>query len=586
MKIPALRYFALLLTYLKPQWHRTLLLAVVLLISTGLQLFNPQLLKSFIDTALAGGAVQSLVTAALLFIALALVIQGITVCETYLSESIAWTATNALRIDLVAHCLSLDMTFHNERTSGELVERIDGDVNTLSNFFSQFALQLLGNGILLIGILFVFFRVAWQLGLVMTVLSLTYIYILMLLRRPIIPLWVQQREIDATFYGFLSERLSGTEDIRANGATASIMRRFYLLLRDWYPVTRKSRMAGTVMVIISFAMISGIMALALLLGAYLRGINPSITVGSIFSLYSYTFMLLRPVWSIQTQLQDLQQSEACIQRIEALFHRASKLEERNRLIVPAVLPKEALAVAFERVTFGYVAEVPVLRDVSFRVEPGKVLGVLGRTGSGKTTLARLLFRLYDPQAGVVRVGEVETKEVQLHDLRAHIGLVTQDVQLFHASVRDNITFFNPAISDAQIVRVIDDSGLTSWYQKLPQGLDTVLGTDAMGLSAGEAQLLTLMRVFLSDPGLVILDEASSRLDPMTEALLERAMEKLFSGRTVIIIAHRLATVRRTDHILVLDEGRVLEYGPTSQLAKDTTSRYYQLLQTGLEEVQA
>ena len=228
----------------------------------------------------------------------------------------------------------------------------------------------------------------------------------------------------------------------------------------------------------------------------------------------------------------------------------------------------------------------ILRDISFHLQPGKVLGVLGRTGSGKTTLARLILRLYDIQSGQIRLGGVPVNHTRVRELRRHIGMVTQDVQLFNASVRDNLTFFNPNIPDERIVSVLDDLGLAHWLHSLPDGLDTVLGSDGEGLSAGEAQLLAFTRVFLNDPGLVILDEASSRLDPATEQLIERAISKLFTGRTAIVIAHRLGTVQRADEILIMEDGRIIEYGERMALAANPQSRFASLLQTGLEEVRA
>ncbi|HEY7357211.1 MAG TPA: ATP-binding cassette domain-containing protein, partial [Ktedonobacterales bacterium] len=166
------------------------------------------------------------------------------------------------------------------------------------------------------------------------------------------------------------------------------------------------------------------------------------------------------------------------------------------------------------------------------------------------------------------------------------GMVTQEVQLFQATVRDNLSFFNHALSDSQIVAALEQVGLLPWYQALPDGLETMLGAEGTGLSAGEAQLLAFARVFLTNPGLVILDEASSRLDPATERLLERAVGKLFAGRTAIVIAHRLATIQRADDILILEDGRVLEYGPRVALAGDPNSRLSRLLRVGLEEVLA
>jgi len=227
---------------------------------------------------------------------------------------------------------------------------------------------------------------------------------------------------------------------------------------------------------------------------------------------------------------------------------------------------------------------PVLSDISFRLEPGRIMGLLGRTGSGKTTATRLLFRLYDPTHGVVRVGGVDVREPHLHHLRERVAVVTQDVQLFSGTVRENLTLFNPAIPDERILAVLEDLGLLRWLRGLPDGLETLLGPAGRGLSAGEAHLLAFTRAFLSDPSVVILDEASSRLDLATEQLIERAVDKLLRNRTGLVIAHRLATVQRADEIVVLDNGRVLEHGERTALAADSGSRYAQLLKTGLAEV--
>jgi ATP-binding cassette subfamily B protein len=210
--------------------------------------------------------------------------------------------------------------------------------------------------------------------------------------------------------------------------------------------------------------------------------------------------------------------------------------------------------------------------------------LLGRTGSGKTTLARLLFRLYDPKSGCIEINGADVRNARLETLRRRIAIVTQDVQLFRASVRDNLTFFDSSISDQQILATLNELELGDWYRSLPQGLDTELDTGSRSLSAGEAQLLAFTRVFLRNPGLVILDEASSRLDPATEQRLERAIDRLLENRTAIIIAHRLETVHRADQIMILDAGMVSEYGDRQQLATDRGSRFYRLLQTGLEEV--
>ena len=221
---------------------------------------------------------------------------------------------------------------------------------------------------------------------------------------------------------------------------------------------------------------------------------------------------------------------------------------------------------------------PVLRDVSFELGAGRILGLLGRTGGGKTTITRLISRLYDPTAGKLVLSGIELHSVAPASLRSRVGVVTQDVQLFRASVRDNLTFFDHTRSDQELLDMLGAAGLGEWIGSL--GLDTILGAGGAGLSAGEAQLLAFARVFLQDPGLVILDEPSSRLDPATESMLSLATERLFQGRTVVIVAHRLDTVQRADEIMVVEDGVVAEFGSRSELADDPGSSYARMLAAG------
>jgi ABC-type multidrug transport system fused ATPase/permease subunit len=215
-----------------------------------------------------------------------------------------------------------------------------------------------------------------------------------------------------------------------------------------------------------------------------------------------------------------------------------------------------------------------------------VLGLLGRTGSGKTTISRLLFRLYDPPVGVVRLGGADIRSLPLAALRERVGLVTQDVQLFGGTLRDNVGLFDRNVPDTRLRDVFAELGLEGWLRTLSDGLETRLGAGGRGLSAGEAQLVALARVFLKDPGLVVLDEASSRLDPATQRLLERALTRLLDGRTGVVVAHRLETVERADRILILEDGGVAELGRRDALARDPGSRFARLLRVGLTDALA
>ncbi len=581
MKIPIKAYTVLLASYLRPQWRRAIVFAALLFASIGLQLVGPQILRAFIDTASAGGTFDQLLGVAALFLAAAVAEQIFAVLTTYFGQLVSYTAINRMRADLLLHCLRLDMSFHNKRTPGEMIQRIDGDVSALANFFSNFVLLVVGNALLLIGILALLGREDWRLGLALTVFASIALVAFNQTRLIAAPHFKALRQANGEYFGFLEERLGGTEDIRANGAVAYVLHGHARLMRELYRKTRKvSLMIGLTVNTYLALFILG-MTITLGVSKYLFD-QHLMTLGGAYLAFAYMSAIVIPLRRLSDQLQDLQQVSASISRIQELFNTTSRIRDG----AGERLEARALAVEFNRVSFGYGESDDVIHDLSFSLEPGRVLGVLGRTGSGKTTLTRLLFRLYDPNVGTIRVGGVELGQSSVSQLRQYVGLVTQDVQLFHASVRDNLTFFDSGIADERIVSVLDELGLGEWYRALPRGLDTILGASGSGLSAGQAQLLAFARVFLREPGLVILDEASSRLDPATEQLIERAVSRLLTRRTGIIIAHRLSTVQRADEILILENGRVVEWGERVRLASDSHSQFYRLLQTGLQEVLA
>jgi ABC-type multidrug transport system fused ATPase/permease subunit len=592
----------LLRLYLAPQWRQALLLLVLMLAGVALELASPQIIRRFIDSALAGQPLDALLVIGAVFLAIALLTQLALVAEQYLAGNVAWRATNRLRADLTLHCLTLDLSYHGAHPPGELVERVDGDVAKLSEFFSQFLVRLAGNVLLLLGILLLSYGIEWRVGLALTLFASGALVVLVSLRQIGARDWEAQSRASAGLFGFLEEYLSGTEDLRANGATPFALRRLAEQQRTVLRTTQRAVLRGYVPWSATGILLAIGTAIGLLLGMYLYRIG-TLTIGSVYLIFAYTELLRRPMEEIGRQVQQLQQASASVARIGELLAVQSRISDGDG----RELPDGALPIAFEGVTFGYADEgrttndqapnfadndpssfvlghsSSVLTDVSFRLEPGQVLGLLGRTGSGKTTLARLIFRLYDPQEGRITLGGYDLRALRQSQLRRRIGLVTQDIQLFHASVRDNLTFFDPVIADERIIAVLDELGLGRWFHALPEGLNTRLAPDGGGLSAGQAQLLAFARVFLHNPGLVILDEASSRLDPATERAVEQAVERLLRGRTAIIIAHRLPTVQRADKVLILERGQIVEFGLRRELADDADSRFAQLLRTGMEE---
>ncbi len=596
---PSLRqYRELLSRYLKPQFGWVTLMAILLLAGIAIKLVNPQVLRYFLDTAQAGGASRSLSVVAGVFLAFAILQQVMELATRYTAAKVGWSSTNRLRADLALHILRLDMPFHKSRTPGELIDRADGDVTQLSNFLSMFTVNVVGNGLLVVGILALLFRENLWLGLGMLVYTLLTLLVLRSIQQLAVPRWAAERQSSAMLYGYIEERISGGEEIRAAGAESYVMRRLYEYMRDF---TRKTR-AAVVFSSLTYNLTNLVYVLGYAAGLaigvflYMRG---EASLGTAYLITYYVGMLSDPLQSLRGQAEDFQQASANIQRINELFNLRPQVSDPLHQDAQKILHGGPLPVRFQGVSFQYndkqngndaaektdPSQAKTLTEISFEIQPGRVLGILGRTGSGKSTLTRLLFRLYDPDLGSVWLGGMNVRDLRLDDLRGRVAMVTQDVQLFQATVRDNLTFFNRDIRDEQLEQVLKQLRLWDWVQSLPKGLDTPLA-GGQSLSAGEAQLLAFARVFLKDPGLVILDEASSRLDPATEMLMERAVDRLFAERTGVLIAHRLKTVQRADDILILENGCVVEYGPRLALMNDGTSRFYHLLQTGLEEALA
>lgn len=578
MKLPINKYIKLLSKYLKDSKLQLFLLAIIMGGTIAIQLVNPQIISYFIDGIIANKPTKSLIIAAVVFILAAFIQQVLALGSTYLSQNIGWSTTNALRLQLVKHCIGLDMSFFKEHQSGEIVERIDGDVIALFNFFSKLLVSFVNNIILMAGIIIIMGFHNIFIGLAFVLYLVAAFLVIWKTQGGAVDNFGKEREMSAKFYGFLGEHIGSTEDIRSNGATNYVMNRFYQLLQKWLPIRLKAHLAGYKVWITLEGIFGFGYVMIFALGGFLW-YTDKISIGIVYLMINYMQLLGNPLEQLREQLLDIQKATASIVRIEELLNLRSNIKEEGNII----LEDDKVTLGMNQVNFGYEENTPVLKNITFELSSGKILGVLGHTGCGKTTLARLIVRFYDPNSGKITLNHKSIKEMELKDLRKNIAYVTQDVQLFNASVRDNITFFNPNMDDDIIMNTLYEMGLGEWYKNLNNGLDTVIEPGG-GMSSGEAQLLALVRVFLMNPKLVILDEASSRLDPVTESLVDKALNRLMEGRTCIIIAHRLGTIKRADEILILDKGSILEYGKREELLNDEASRLSELLRVGIEEV--
>lgn len=615
--MPLRQYWALLRAYLLPQRGLVGLMSVSLIFSIALTLVGPQIVRFFLDAAQARRPESELLIAAGLFTLGSVAQQGLALLASYAATRVGWTATNDLRADLAEHCLKLDLSFHKSRTPGELIERVDGDVSTLSAFFSNLTVDLIGNALLMIGVLVVMWLEDWRVGASLTVFAALTLLAFGAVRGLATPHWKRDRELSAQFFGFVGETLQAREDIRSLGAGHWAQQGLMARWQSWYPARRNGSVYGVTMwVVFVWAFAIG-EALVFGVGSALYA-QQALSLGTVYLIFQYTALLAEPLERIRTQLEQLQKADAGIARIAELMATKSQLLDGAGANWRS---DDAPSVSLRNVSFAYPAATVgnlevgrasgdtgsagpdsstpvssaldpsapatvehVLEGLSFTLGAGRVLGLLGRTGSGKTTLARLLMRFYDPQVGAVLLDGTDLRDARLEQVRSQVTLVTQNIELLSASVRDNLTFFDPSINDEKLWAALERVGLLSWARGLEAGLDTVV--ESGSLSAGESQLLAFARVFLRDSGVIVLDEASSKLDPATEALLERAMTELLRGRTAIIIAHRLKTVERADDILILERGRVLEAGTRLALIGDPDSVFSGLRRKGLDEALA
>jgi ATP-binding cassette, subfamily B, bacterial len=568
----------LLATTLRPERARVLALVALLVVAMLAPLAGPVILARFVDDALAGRPAGALTGLAAAYLAVAVLGEVLQLAVTWASVHLAWRAGNRLREDLADHALGLELAWHGDHSAGVLIERIDGDVEALTEFFSNVVLHVLGNAILVSGVLVISVLIDWRAGLVLGLFAFLAVAVMIRLRVAAVPAHEAEREANAHLYGDLEERLGGLDDIRANGAGPYAVHRLHAnAARSWRAARRASLHGDGAYAVSATAFAAGSVA-TLAVGIVLldRG---AVTIGAVFALFRYAQILREPLERIAEQLREMQRALAGATRAARLLATDPTLVD-GPLGVGA-LPPGPLAVDLDGVSLRYAEGTEALSGIDLHLAPGTHLGVVGRTGSGKTSLGRLLLRFWDPTSGAVRVGGVDVRDLEAAALRHRVAVVTQDVELLRATVRDNLTLLGrrPATDD-ELRRVLGEVGLGAWLAGLPEGLDTeVEGTG--GLSAGEAQLLAFARAFLADPGLIVLDEASSRLDPTTEATMTAATHRLLEGRTAVIVAHRLATLDEVDEIAVLDGGRLVEHGDRRALAADPGSRYARLLRTSL-----
>ena len=559
-----------LMALLRPDALRWVGLGLLLGVVSSLVLAGPLVVRRIVDKAAAGTDSGHIVQLALVYLVIAFAAQLISVLVTWLATVSAWHTTNALRLQLAGHVLGLDHEFHRSHTPGEMIQRIDGDVTSVSDFLGKVVPKAVGAFLMVVGMVVVIGIVDWRLAVGASVYIVAAVAFVVRGRHRAVGESADEMGASARLYGGIEERLTASEDLRANGAGAHVMWRFMEESADvMSAAVRRQSAFMRLWWGVDGSVASG-SALTLIASAILVK-NGTISLGTAFLLFQYVLLLSRPLEDVVDQLETVQKANGAMVRVIDLLAVTSTIVDSGTLSPPV----GACAVQFQDVSFQYGDDHNVLTSISLTVPAGSSIGVVGRSGSGKTTLSRLVLRLIEPSQGQVLVGGIALRDIPLQELRRRVAMVPQEVELFSGSVRDNVTLFDQQPSDDQVIDALVQVGLAELAEA---GIHRQLGPSGAGLSAGEAQLVAMARVWLRSPDVVVLDEATARVDPATERRLEQAVARLIRGRTTLIIAHRLSTLDAVDYIVVMDHGRIIEQGRRSDLINDDRGHFQQLLE--------
>jgi ATP-binding cassette subfamily B protein len=570
-----------LLRYLRPYRGLTIIALVLLLGQSGLALIGPRLTEHALDVAIPHRDMGLLGLLATVFLATMLIEFVVEYAGALLTTFIGQRVMYDLRMEIFGHLQRLSVSYFDRNPVGRLMTRVTSDVETLNELFSSGVVTIFGDAFTLIAIMGMMLAIDWRLALVtFAVIPLVWLTA-RVFRRRVRDAFRDIRSRLARLNSYLQERLSGMRIVQLFGREESSAGRFADLNRDHLEAHLRSITIYAVFFPVVEVLTAVAMALLLWYGG-LRVLDGTLTVGILAAFIQYTRRFFQPLQDLSEKFNLLQSAMASSERVFGLLDEQVSVREPA---VPQSLPPPVRgAVRFENVWFRYSADGPwVLRDISFEASPGQTIALVGHTGAGKTTIVNLLLRFYDPDRGRITVDGVDIRELSTADLRAIIGFVQQDLFLFTGDILHNLTLDAPVTPEAarDAARRV---GADRFIERLPSGYGHELGERGRSLSVGERQLLSFARALALDPRILVLDEATSSVDAEAEAQIQRAIGELMSGRTSLVVAHRLSTILHADEILVLHHGEIRERGSHRELlaAEGIYQRLYQLQLRGQE----
>lgn len=542
--------------YLRPDLGRFVLSLVLALFSVALTLYVPVLAGKAIDCIVSAGMIQfdrlsRYLLQILACILLSAVAQWI---MTTINNSIAFHTVRDLRNDVFGHLQHLPLSYLDTRSTGDIVSRMVADVDTFSDGLLLGFSQLFTGALTIIGTLVFMLTIHPLITLVVVLITPLSLLVARFIATRTHDMFVAQSKARGAETALVDEVISGQKLVQTFGLQEQMLKRFDELNANLHDCSLKATFFSSLTNPCTRFVNSMVYAAVALAGA-LTALTGGLSIGALTSFLSYANQYTKPFNEISGVMTELQNAVACAERLFNILDTTAETPD------PAV-PHRSLSgeIRAEHISFSYTPDKPLIEDLSFSAKPGQRVAIVGPTGCGKTTVINLLMRFYDVNKGSISVDGIDTRSLKRTTLRRNIGMVLQDTWLFAGTIRENIAVGKPDATDEEIIRAAKEAHAHSFIRRLPNGYDTVIGESGGQLSQGQKQLLCITRLMLAPPPMLILDEATSSIDVRTEQRIQRAFSKLMQGRTSIIVAHRLSTIRSADLILVMKDGNVIEQG--------------------------
>jgi ABC-type multidrug transport system fused ATPase/permease subunit len=556
--MPVLRRLA---GYLRPYWKRLILTSILILLHTGLSLLPPLFQRQVVDEVIGARDLSRLGLLIGGLIGVYALSELVDFGDQYIRHALGERFIFDLRVRLYDHLQRLSLSFFERTSTGELMSRVSNDVGAMEQFVTHGVILTVVDLLRLLGASAVLLALDWRLALVVLIPLPVIVLGLRRFNRHTRPIYRRVRDRLGDINARLQDDLAGIRVVQAFGQEDAELERFRGVSQDYYGErVRAIRAWSTFFPAIYFvSAVGGVLVLGF--GARLV-VSGGLSLGTLVAFLSYITSFYDPLRRLTEVDNTFQQAIAAGERIFELLDQQTQIRDAPDAITLDSIRGE---IVFDDVHFSYDGSDEVLHDVEFHVAPGEVVALVGPSGAGKTSIANLLCRFYDPTHGRVLVDGHDLRRVQVRSLRRHVAVVLQDTFLFNASVRDNLLYGKPDATEAELIAAAQAAYAHEFIVQLPQGYDTVIGERGVKLSGGQRQRLALARALLADPRILILDEATSSVDAEAEYLIQQALEEVMKGRTALVIAHRLSTICNADKIIALEDGRIREIGSHREL---------------------